>query len=218
MESQELAARLRFLNDSAYLLSSMAPATSRYLMSTRNSIIFDRAMEDTSSQKNQTICGACGTIMGAGSEITVRVRSQRSKRKKTVTAKEGHIRSKDIVYTCECCSRETRIKIPLAQSREHVKPTQASHIPATIQQSTPLPAKPESSLGPAPSTSKKRAIARKRGGLDAILANKKATDAHQSGFGLDLLDFMKKPWKDHGMPSDKESRASLLYSATRKSY
>jgi hypothetical protein len=43
----------------------------------------------------------------------------------------------------------------------------------------------------AKSNSKKRAKARKRGGLEALLAAKE-TSREVSGFGLDLMDFMKK--------------------------
>lgn len=40
-------------------------------------------------------------------------------------------------------------------------------------------------------SSKKRAKARKQGGLQAMLEKAKQAEAHSSGFGLDLMDLMK---------------------------
>jgi hypothetical protein len=50
---------------------------------------------------------------------------------------------------------------------------------------------PGSSIPEAKSNSKKRAKVRKRGGLEALLTAKKA-GPEVSGFGFDLMDFMKK--------------------------
>jgi hypothetical protein len=50
---------------------------------------------------------------------------------------------------------------------------------------------PGSSVSEAKSSSKKRAKARKQDGLKALLAAKKS-GPEASGFGLDLMDFMKK--------------------------
>jgi hypothetical protein len=55
------------------------------------------------------------------------------------------------------------------------------------------PSQPKSNTSsPTTLATKKRIKARKQGGLEAILARQRATDSRESGFGLDLLDFMKK--------------------------
>jgi hypothetical protein len=59
-------------------------------------------------------------------------------------------------------------------------------------QDIPQTKAPSSALANA--SSRKRAKIRKHGGLQALLAKSKEAGSHSSGggFGLDLLDFMKK--------------------------
>lgn len=186
MASTELSARLRYLNDSAHLLATTAPATSKYLMSRYNSITFDNELEQSESQR-QKACSACGTIMAIGWEASVQVQSQRSRRGKG--SKEKAAPSKATVYKCESCNRTTRFIIPPAIKRKAMPSNVGSAAGPT--RFTPLHSIPDTAAitASANSSSKKRAKARKKGGLAAILANKKESEAQTSGFAL--MDFIK---------------------------
>jgi ribonuclease MRP protein subunit SNM1 len=193
MASPELSARLRYLNDSAHLLTTTAPATSRYMMSSCNALMFDRNIDQSETQRRK-VCGACGTIMILGWECTVQLESQKRRRKKGDQSKDAPNSSKAIVYKCESCSRETRFPIPLPAPRNKMRSQRQMPSSGTGAMNL-LQAKANSTTSTPLSTnasSKKRAKARKQGGLGAILAQKKASEASRSGFGLDLMDFMKK--------------------------
>lgn len=189
MASQELSARLRFLHDSAHLLATAAPATSRHLMSKCNSILFDSGLDQSDAQKRQA-CGCCGNIMILGHEATLRVQVQPHRMKSGKAQKHAASSQKELVYTCNVCDRATRFKMPTpaVKRRSMVGPSSKTKISVpsqpAISQSPPVVTSTNAS-------SKKRAKARK-GGLGALLASKKAAEAQQSGFGMDLLDFMKK--------------------------
>ncbi|KIN01277.1 hypothetical protein OIDMADRAFT_41876 [Oidiodendron maius Zn] len=164
MASPELSARLRYLNDSAHLLATTAPATSRYLMSRCNTLMFERDIEQSDTQR-RNICGACGTIMVLGWEGTMQLESQRPRRRCN-SQKAVPKTSKAVVYKCESCSRAN-----------------SSPVRASPVVNAPLSTN---------ASSKKRAKARKQSGLEALLAKKKSSEATTTGFGLNLMDFMKK--------------------------
>jgi RNase P subunit RPR2 len=193
MTSPELSARLRYLNDSAHFLANTSASTSRYLISQRNTLMFDSEIELPDSHRQRT-CGACGTILIIGWQTTAQVQTQRARRQKGSNKTARPIRSKHMVYTCESCSRTTRITMPPPVGRHATKPT-SKPLKATAETSTPL--KPTSTavttLTTVNSSSKQRAKARKKGGLEAILANKKANEARNSGFDFSFSDFLKKP-------------------------
>jgi RNase P subunit RPR2 len=187
MASFDLSARLQYLNDAAHLLATTAPSTSKYLMSARNDLMFDSGMEQPESLKRNA-CSACGTILVIGWQATLEVQSQSPRLQNQKPAK---LPRKDMVYTCESCSRTTRIRIA-PPTKKQISKSYIRHTPSTKQSITSI-AKSES--GPriisANSSSKKRAKARKQGSLAAVLAGRNSA-ASTSGFGLDLMDFMKK--------------------------
>jgi len=183
MNSPEQSARLRYLNDAAHLLMTMAPTTSKYLMSRCNSLIFDSGLERSESQRRQT-CGACGTIMVTSWEATVQVQSQRSRRNSSKTQKVAPNPTKEVVYNCDSCGKKTHFKLPPAAAKRKAV-VRGGQKTAALQQGKLQP----SQIVTASSSSKKRAKARK-GGLEALLASKKATGAQQPSFSLDLMDFM----------------------------
>ena len=197
MASPELSARLRYLNGSAHLLVANAPATSRYLMSSCNALMFQHSIEPSESQRRK-ICGACGTIMILGSEGSLRVESERHKRKRSGQntplpgSKSGA--NKAMVYKCGSCGRVTRFPLPKTTPRSRLRSqplglsTGANITSASQTEASSTPITPLSTNA----SSKKRAKARKQSGLEAILAKKKASEANGSGFGLNLMDFMKK--------------------------
>jgi ribonuclease MRP protein subunit SNM1 len=108
---------------------------------------------------------------------------------------------KMVIYTCERCSRRTRESINTTIPRSSKRLDTISH-PRGSQTVTPFKAPPSEthsaartpSSASANASSRKRAKIRKQGGLQALLAKSKETDARGStgGFGLDLLDLMKK--------------------------
>ena len=69
-----------------------------------------------------------------------------------------------------------------------------------VQNAAPIATRPASAaeeaatskIATSNASSKKRAKARKAGGLQAMLAKSKAKTSQSSGFGLDLMDFMKE--------------------------
>ena len=188
MVSPELSARLRFLNESAHLLATTAPTISRQLTSRCNALMTDNTL-DTSEAQRLNACGACGTIMIVGWEGTKKMESQPARRGKALRDGQAVKQTKALVYLCETCGKKTRFPLSTkSQAYKHELTTSGLRSNITSQSSTkPSPA---SSAPEAKSSSKKRAKAKKRGGLEAILAAKKAGDS--SGFGLDLMDFMKK--------------------------
>lgn len=197
MADSELAARLRYLNDSAHFLATSAPTTSRYLLSQCNSLMFDLEIEQSDSQKRKS-CGACGTIMILGKEGKLEVESQKSnkkrKRKKTIGASSEE---RATIYTCGSCNKKTKRRLDTAPvvSRPKKGAAAVQHGAAVTKNvSIPIQTLPTTNAA-TPSTnanSKKRAKNRKLGGLGALLAKQKASEAKLSGFGLDLMDLMKK--------------------------
>ncbi|KAF8864870.1 hypothetical protein BDZ45DRAFT_581661 [Acephala macrosclerotiorum] len=185
MASPELSARLRYLNDSAHLLATTAPETSRHLMSRHNALIFDSQTDQSEAQK-RTACGACGTIMLAGWEGTLESRSERQRASKTEKSTHRPVQSRVIVYECGTCSRKTRERVKSAPPMK--RRTVASLLSKPADQMD-MSASPSINTPSTSSSSKKRAKSRK-GGLAAILAQK--STASSSGSGFDLMDFMKK--------------------------
>jgi RNase P subunit RPR2 len=189
MLSPELSARLRYLNDSAHLLANTAPSTSRQLRSRCDVLMSENDLAPSDAHR-QDACGACGTIMVLGWVGTMKTGPQPSRRRKPRPDGQAIKQTKALIYECKTCHRKTRF--PLSEpppATRYKNPSSTSRLLSTSQSLTkPMP----SSLVPeARSNSKKRAKARKRGGLEALLTAKKA-GPEASGFGLDLMDFMKK--------------------------
>ncbi|KAG4444495.1 hypothetical protein IFR05_000086 [Cadophora sp. M221] len=190
MEPPELSTRLRYLNESAHLLATTAPTTSRYLMSRHNALMYDSKIELSESQKKKA-CGACGTIMILGWEATLQteVRSKKGKAARKEREAAGYVRT--MVYTCGTCSKKTRFPTSISKPIRRKKAALSS----TSTSTAPAPASAPQSQSNDSSTPSKKAPkrkSRKKGVLDAILARSQAPQATSSGFGLDLSDFMRK--------------------------
>jgi ribonuclease MRP protein subunit SNM1 len=191
MESSESTARLQYLNESARFLATSAPATSKYLMSQFNSLMFEAEIEQPEPQSRKS-CLACGTIMILGWEGTAKVQSAASRRKsRQQESKKPSSREKSMVYTCGSCFKTTRHRLEPAPSISRVKKGALQSVSVSKPVATALnnPSIPPANAN---ANSKKRARTRKLGGLGALLANKKASEARSSGFGLDLMDLMKQ--------------------------
>ncbi|CAD6449310.1 aa13fd62-4a9c-4ebc-a0c6-02c8420710f9 [Sclerotinia trifoliorum] len=195
MADLELAARLRYLNESAHFLATSAPTTSKYLMSQCNSLMFDHEIEQPESQKRQS-CGVCGTIMISGWEGKLEVKSQSSNkklhRKKPAVASSEE---KAVIYTCYSCNKKARHHLGSAPVVSRSKMSAINRGAVSKNGSLPAQSSTTTNTTAMPSTSassKKRAKNRKLGGLGALLAKQKASEASSSGFGLDLMDLMRK--------------------------
>ncbi|RAL62641.1 hypothetical protein DID88_004487 [Monilinia fructigena] len=195
MENLELAARLRYLNESAHFLATSAPSTSKHLMSQCDSLIFDHEIEKSDTQKQKS-CGACGTIMLLGWEGKLEIKSQSSKKKQARKKATGaSSEERVIIYTCGSCNKKTRHRLNTAPVVSRTKKGAIQHGAFSKNASAPAQSLTTASTVATPSTnasSKKRAKNRKLGGLGALLAKQKASEASSSGFGLDLMDLMKK--------------------------
>lgn len=188
MATPELSARLRYLNDTAHLLAATAPETSRYLMSQHNSLLFDSNVELPEAQ-NDNACGACGSIMILGWNGSLEFKQLGRKNIGVSTP-----RRRNAVYTCDSCGRKTRRYMPEPRQKvsSESKSAEATPVSATSSSGPPQKEKAPALAQPASSNSKKRAKTRKQGSLQAILDKQKASQgASGSGFGLDLMDFMK---------------------------
>ncbi|KAH8684402.1 hypothetical protein BGZ60DRAFT_523623 [Tricladium varicosporioides] len=185
MASKELSARLQYLNESSHLLAAIAPVTSKHLMACQNDLLFESNL-DPSEDQRRAACRACGTIMILGWEGTVEVQG-RQKRKGKSDVIQG-----SLVYNCHCCGRKTRHPIITSSSRSRPKSISSKPeiSPKASQPTNTFGLKPSLTADTASTNSKKRPK-RKYGGLSAILAKQKASQV-QPGFGLDILDFIKK--------------------------
>ncbi|KAK0109720.1 hypothetical protein ONS95_002399 [Cadophora gregata] len=184
MEPSELSVRLRYLNDSAHLLATTSPTASRYLMNRHNALMFDSKIELSQEQKTKA-CGACGTITTLGWEASSENDIQRKKRKGRLGSQVTKL-PKAMVYSCGICSKKTRI--PTGTS----KPGRRSKVPlqSTTISTAPTPQAPSGETSNPPQKAAKRKQ-RKKGVLEAILARNHPQPSN-TGFGLDLSDFMKK--------------------------
>ncbi|KAH7336315.1 hypothetical protein BKA65DRAFT_31700 [Rhexocercosporidium sp. MPI-PUGE-AT-0058] len=187
MEPPELAARLRYLNESAHLLATTSSTTSRYLMSRHNALMYDWKMELSEAQKKKA-CGSCGTIMILGWGATLESSVQNTK-DKTRAKRKVRKQPRAMVYSCGTCSKTTRF--PMSISKPSRRNKSVLHATSTLTAPAPVP-QSQTSDANTPSKKAPRRKSRKKGVLDAILARSQAPQATSSGFGLDLNDFMKK--------------------------
>jgi RNase P subunit RPR2 len=189
MSSPELSARLRYLNDSAHLLATTASSTSRHLRSQCNALMSENELAPSDAYRRDA-CGACGTIVILGWDGTLQTEPQPSRRRKARTDGRALRQTKALIYKCQTCGRKTRFPLsnPIQATRHKPKSSNSSPMATSLPLTKPTPG---FSVPEAKSDRKKRAKARKRGSLEALLAAKKA-GPEVSGFGLDLMDFMNK--------------------------
>ncbi|KAK7536176.1 uncharacterized protein J3D65DRAFT_406832 [Phyllosticta citribraziliensis] len=202
METKDFSARLRFLDDSARLLSFGAPETSSFLEAQHDRLLVENGMAVPELRRRE-VCGACGTILIPGHSCRILQERKQpaavqdngangriSKQKGTRKAVKGGD-GKEKVYVCSKCHSETRIPLPTPKARMN-KMKKGTHDAAAETSESgvePVAERPVSSV--ANVGSKKRAKARK-GGLQAMLASsRKENKPASQGFGLDLMDLMR---------------------------
>jgi len=200
-----LQARLRFLNDSAHLIAIGSPTTSAVLGSHYDKLLAENDLDLQASKKDQDsrrreVCGACGSLMIPGWSCHViqeNIKPKEAQRAKKFSRKPTSKLEKAKVYSCLRCHRKTvqpvlareskvLLKKPIVSKSQTIQHA-ASAAPASITEYAS--ATPKS----ANASSKKRAKARKQGGLQAMLAKSKTEPLGPSSgdFGLDLMDLMK---------------------------
>ncbi|KUJ23190.1 uncharacterized protein LY89DRAFT_679986, partial [Mollisia scopiformis] len=106
MASPELSAHLRYLNESAHLLATAAPETSRHLMSRHNALLFANQIEVEGTQR-KSACGACGALVVPGWEGTLESHIERSKVSKKRKPVERTVQKRAMVYECGICGKKT---------------------------------------------------------------------------------------------------------------
>ncbi|KAI4123165.1 MAG: hypothetical protein LQ347_006259 [Umbilicaria vellea] len=208
-------ARLSFLDRAAHSYAVSAPSTSAHLMTQYRTVAVVHGREGSLLLPKGT-CGACGSIMIPGQTCRIRVddgpvsrasssHDRKKRRKPSERRPFNRQREKTLGSECLRCWRTTRQ--PLQRSNpSHQANARPSILPVKSlagSLSTPSSAPGElhvprtsnnDSLQTAPrnANSKKRARARKESGLGAMLAKAKSSQTASRGFGLDLLDMMKK--------------------------
>lgn len=206
-------ARLKFLDTAAQFYSSTAPATSAQLMRERQDFVADHNIKLREDGVRGS-CQACGTIETPGSTSQTCIVFQPIKSGKSRTQRRKHGGDKDTaqiaqsggeinkiaIRKCLACHRSTRTPILLPSKlsignvggRAQVA-SQPDSLPGRAIKLEGCPVEDKASPRPslANSSSKKRAKARKPGGLQVMLDKYKATQNQPSSLGLDLMDIMK---------------------------
>jgi RNase P subunit RPR2 len=179
METTEILARLRYLNDSSHLLAVNAPATSRYLMLQYNTLVSESEYPKSHDQRRKA-CGACGTLMVLGWEATIQM-----KRHKGRKSRHQSSQPRAMVYRCKTCNMETNFLINPAPKST----TRPGHASQKIPPHHPHVILDPGSTISHPLTNKKRSKSTKQGSLRALLQKNKENTPKSST--LDLMDFMK---------------------------
>ncbi|KAI4172063.1 MAG: hypothetical protein LQ343_003810 [Gyalolechia ehrenbergii] len=196
MPDTGLDARIKFLENSAHLLRGTVPETSAHLMQQRN-VVAEESDKSLNKAQLKDICRACGVILVSGSISKVSVAEKVGKKKRTFVPEPEAFEEQSKIE-CLSCHRVTVTSMQQLQENMRVvaKPVPLAK-PSSIALSETIPSsdsrteemgKPAS----ANASSKKRARARKQGGLQALLEKSKGTDSSSGVLGLDLMDFMKE--------------------------
>ncbi|KAJ5159526.1 uncharacterized protein N7482_006530 [Penicillium canariense] len=194
------APQLRFLSEAAALLAARSPSTAAHLFSAHTRILHDE-LRPLNSRQQKHHCGGCGSLrQPQGTRVT-----QVKPRAKTRVASKLGARSIGgaTVYKCLRCNQRainprkgtapkvsSKLSSRTLLATASTSPATPSSIPSTsspAESSTPqaVPANTEPAKTADNANSKKRAKARKQGGLQALLASKKNIQP-----SLDLLDFL----------------------------
>lgn len=194
------APQLLFLSEAANLLASQSPSTAAHLFSVHTHILHNE-LKPLNIRQQKHHCGGCGSIRQSKCSQVTQVKPKtkpRAKSKPDATSAGGAT-----VYKCLRCNQRTihpRKRInpkPLSKVSSRVSTSAASPVSTTTistpVESSTLQALPPTGTEAAPlktadnANSKKRAKARKQGGLQALLASKKNTTQPS----LDLFDFLQ---------------------------
>lgn len=182
--------RLRFLSDAANHLGSSSPSTAAYLLTAHTHILHDE-FKSLNSRQTKHHCASCGSLRTCNTSKTTVVKPKKKSRVSNIGSATVHkcIRCHDraVIPRKRSAPRQSSSKV---SSRMDTAPTMAT-APVSSSQQDPSPIATTSTVAPPEksadnASSKKRAKARKQGGLQALLASKKSSQP-----SLDLLDFLQ---------------------------
>jgi hypothetical protein len=194
MVSSTTNARLRYLNDSAHLLSYSAPSTAAFLQSRYDQAVTQEgiAVPDT---RGREICGACGfNMLWNPSYRPAHLEPEIEKRTGGKASPKSN-KSKTSMLSCRMCHSKTEYELPVTKRIRGASKLGRTNLTAELK--TTSDRQGGNSVGKSSAdtpftTARKRAKGRKQTSLSAMLAKSKTEAASQkSGFGLDLMDLMK---------------------------
>ncbi|KAJ5756699.1 hypothetical protein N7533_006242 [Penicillium manginii] len=184
--------QLRFLSDAANLLGSSSPSTSAHLLTAHTHILHEES-KSLNPRQIKHHCAGCGRLrICKASKPTVVKPKQKSR-----TA----IRGIATVHKCVGCNQRAVISRKRSAPRAPSKASSSSRVSTPLAMDSTVSTPSISSQQDLPvivstttatekavdnASSKKRAKARKQGGLQALLASKKSTQP-----SLNLLDFLQ---------------------------
>ncbi|PWY68455.1 hypothetical protein BO70DRAFT_366126 [Aspergillus heteromorphus CBS 117.55] len=196
MPLSDHASRLEFLKSAASSLNALSPSTAAYLMTVHNGIIHDEGKPLNQRQKD-AFCGACGSARNPEWTRTITVHKRKGKHSNSASRSAGADGA--TILKCLRCRRRT-VKPTRKEAVRAAMPVKATPIPAsmpdgqsaagattTMPLSDPVPA-PAVNKAADNANSKKRAKARKQGGLQALMASKQQARTNS----LDLFDFLQQ--------------------------
>lgn len=145
-------------------------------------------------------CQGCGTILIPEWTSRTSIINKAASKKPVSKAKSKRhrqgpaIRPDKVVRTdCLICDRYVEVPLPPPPSRKSLEKLVRTNPSENASLDTASPISQEAvKSATANTSSKQRARARKKGGLQALLEKSKSSVTPSSGFGLDLSDLMKQ--------------------------
>ena len=217
-------ARLKHLEKAAYLCALSAPQTSSYLQSQYDQLLSESGIPPPPKRRGE-VCGGCGTIMlpGITAEVVRDVGKSGTGMPKPPDHKIGvksNSKTKDRAHTCYKCSTRTKFIVAQKPSKSNVaalnvnsrtsrtkgidgavkgagKSARSTSVRASSVTNTTDP-KDKSAAAARNKSSKSRAKARKKAGLQNLIESSKRDTAavaaahSHAGFGLNFTDILKK--------------------------
>jgi hypothetical protein len=181
--ASDSAPHLNYMTDAAHLLAFTAPQVSAFIMSRRSGLMFANELHQSETQR-QHVCGACGHIMILGQNSSLELETEKSIRQE-LRPRNGHKPQRKAgpskVFTCNSCSKYTRIQLPPPAPVSRKKPLRVATISSKPEIVTKQP--------PTANASSKRRAKNRKAGLQALLNQ---SGAAKTGLGLSLSDFIKK--------------------------
>ena len=174
--------------DPSFLLQAVSAvplgsSTSAHLLAVHTRLLHEQS-KSLNAQQKRDHCGACGTIRKPQWSKVTEIKPKKSK-----PLASGSVSTGATVYKClRCCQRTV---LPQKNSRNNIsKPlSRAAPVTSTRGKGVDVQGSTQASTDPKAGdnqSSKKRAKARKQGGLQALLASKQRAQP-----SLDLLDFLQ---------------------------
>ncbi|KAL8769509.1 MAG: hypothetical protein Q9209_004570 [Squamulea sp. 1 TL-2023] len=191
-----LDARLQFLDRSARRLNGIVPATSAHLMLERN-IVAEEHSKALNKSQTKDVCKACGTI--SIPDVTSRAGLAypyiaSSRKGKDGLTPDPTVLGAQTKIECRMCHRVIVTTSP--RLRRYSPESVVNTTRKTDSSENAIVLNSTFEVGrtatPRNMSSKRRAKARKQGGLQAMLEKAKGTDLKSADTGLNLMDLMKQ--------------------------